>query len=246
MVCTCGTIRRPLGASRSIGTTSTASSPGGTRSATIAGGRRNSSGAARIRASRSSRMPRPAVATVSIAGDAGAIEPLDDLRRRAGQVGLVEDHHRRRPAGLAVLRARPPRRVPTARHRPPAAPGRCGRRPGGSSRRALGPGRPTSSMPAVSMKSTGPRGSSSMGFSTGSVVVPATVGDDGDLLAGSAAFSSDDLPALRRPKRPMCRRKLFGAGCMNLTPGAFREPVQRSGRRFVRPPQATRAENGQR
>ena len=39
-------------------------------------------------------------------------------------------------------------------------------------------------MPAVSMKSTGPRGSSSMGFSTGSVVVPGTVGDDGDLLPG--------------------------------------------------------------
>jgi hypothetical protein len=32
---------------------------------------------------------------------------------------------------------------------------------------------PASSIPAVSMKSTGPSGSSSIGFSTGSVVVPA-------------------------------------------------------------------------
>ena len=39
-------------------------------------------------------------------------------------------------------------------------------------------------MPAVSMNSTGPSGSSSIGFSTGSVVVPAISGDDRDLLPG--------------------------------------------------------------
>ncbi len=37
-------------------------------------------------------------------------------------------------------------------------------------------------MPAVSMKSTGPRGRSSIGFSTGSVVVPAKSRDDRDVL----------------------------------------------------------------
>ena len=40
------------------------------------------------------------------------------------------------------------------------------------------PSAPTSSMPAVSMNSTGPSGSSSIGFSTGSVVVPAKSRDD--------------------------------------------------------------------
>ena len=37
-------------------------------------------------------MPRPAVATVSTRASLGAIELLDDSQRRAGQVGLVEDH----------------------------------------------------------------------------------------------------------------------------------------------------------
>ena len=57
---TCGRISRPLGASRSIGTTSTTSSPGGTRSPRMAGALMKSSGAARISASRRSRMPFPA------------------------------------------------------------------------------------------------------------------------------------------------------------------------------------------
>ena len=64
-------------------------------------------------------------------------------------------------------------------------------------------------MPAVSMNSTGPMGSISMGFSTGSVVVPAT-GETIETCCLVSAFRSDDLPALRRPNRPMWRRKDLG------------------------------------
>ena len=77
------------------------------------------------------------------------------------------------------------------------------------------PSTPTSSIPAVSMKSTGPSGSNSIGFSTGSVVVPAkslTMLTSWRVIA----FSRLDLPTLRRPKMPMCRRMPFGAS-MRLT-----------------------------
>ena len=68
------------------------------------------------------------------------------------------------------------------------------------------PSAPSSSTPAVSTNRTGPSGSSSIGFSTGSVVVPA-VADTIDTCWRVMAFSSDDLPTLRRPKMPMCRRR---------------------------------------
>ena len=64
------------------------------------------------------------------------------------------------------------------------------------------PKAPSSSMPAVSMNSTGPMGSISIGFSTGSVVVPAT-GETIETCCLVSALSSDDLPALRRPNSPM-------------------------------------------
>ena len=57
-------------------------------------------------------------------------------------------------------------------------------------------------MPAVSMNSTGPSGSSSIGFSTGSVVVPA-ISETIETSCRVIAFNSDDFPALRRPNRPM-------------------------------------------
>ena len=75
------------------------------------------------------------------------------------------------------------------------------------------PRAPASSMPAVSMNSTGPSGSSSIGFSTGSVVVPAR-SETIDTSCRVIAFSRDDLPTLRRPNRPMCRRKPLGAPIM--------------------------------
>ena len=102
----------------------------------------------------------------------------------------------------------------------------------------ISPRAPTSSIPAVSMNSTGPIGSSSIGFSTGSVVVPAT-SETIDTSCRVRAFSSDDLPTLRRPNRPMCRRNPLGVeshggscvseGCEE--PGMLVEPrrVTRSG-----------------
>ncbi len=77
------------------------------------------------------------------------------------------------------------------------------------------PSAPSSSMPAVSMNSTGPMGSISIGFSTGSVVVPA-ICETIETCCLVSALSNDDLPALRRPNRPMWRRKDFGVGCIRL------------------------------
>ena len=83
------------------------------------------------------------------------------------------------------------------------------------------PSAPTSSMPAVSMKSTGPIGRSSIGFSTGSVVVPAT-SETIETFCRVSAFSSDDLPTFRRPKMPMCSRKLLGVPRISVV-FSFRE-----------------------
>ena len=77
----------------------------------------------------------------------------------------------------------------------------------------ISPKAPASSMPAVSMNSTGPSGSSSIGFSTGSVVVPAT-SETIETSCRTSAFSSDDLPALRRPNKPMWRRRPLGVACI--------------------------------
>ncbi len=77
---------------------------------------------------------------------------------------------------------------------------------------------PWSSMPAVSIQSTGPSGSNSIGFSTGSVVVPA-ISETIETSCRVIAFNSDDLPALRRPNRPMCRRRPLGAVLIRLSLG---------------------------
>src|SRR5271157_2380538 len=68
-------------------------------------------------------------------------------------------------------------------------------------------------MPAVSIKSTGPSGNSSIGFSAGSVVVPA-MSDTIETFCPVRAFKMLDLPTLRRPKIPMWQRRLFGVFCM--------------------------------
>jgi hypothetical protein len=63
------------------------------------------------------------------------------------------------------------------------------------------------------MNSTGPSGSSSIGFSTGSVVVPGW----SETIATSCrviAFSRLDFPTLRRPNVLMCRRRSRGADCV--------------------------------
>ncbi len=62
----------------------------------------------------------------------------------------------------------------------------------------ISPSSPVSSVPAVSMKITGPNGKNSMGFSTGSVVVPGI-----SLTKATSwpaiALSRLDLPAFLRP-----------------------------------------------
>ncbi len=67
----------------------------------------------------------------------------------------------------------------------------------------LQPSSPTSSIPAVSIMTTGPYGKSSTDFLTGSVVVPGT-----SLTIESCcpirALTSDDLPTFRRPTIAIC------------------------------------------
>ena len=69
----------------------------------------------------------------------------------------------------------------------------------------ISPRVPTSSIPGVSMMTTGPMGRSSMAFCTGSVVVP-LVSETRDKLWPVTAFTTLDFPAFRRPKKPMWTR----------------------------------------
>ena len=71
------------------------------------------------------------------------------------------------------------------------------------------PSAPSSSSPGVSIMTTGPRGSSSMAFSTGTVVVPLT-SDTMARLCPVRALMMLDFPALRLPKMPMCTRSEEG------------------------------------
>ena len=68
---------------------------------------------------------------------------------------------------------------------------------------------PSSSIPGVSMITTGPIGSSSMALLTGSVVVPFT----SDTTASSCPvtlFTILDFPAFLLPKKPICTRSADG------------------------------------
>ena len=64
------------------------------------------------------------------------------------------------------------------------------------------PSSPASSMPGVSTITTGPKGKSSIDLRTGSVVVP-LMRDTTETSCAQTAFTKLDLPALRRPKKPM-------------------------------------------
>ena len=59
------------------------------------------------------------------------------------------------------------------------------------------------------MITTGPRGSSSIAFLTGSVVVPST-SDTTESSCPVIALTRLDLPAFLRPKNPICTRSLLG------------------------------------
>ena len=71
------------------------------------------------------------------------------------------------------------------------------------------PSSPVSSMPAVSIISTGPRGKSSMALKTGSVVVPGTSATTARLCPVRALIKLD-LPALRLPNIPIWTRSPAG------------------------------------
>ena len=60
-------------------------------------------------------------------------------------------------------------------------------------------------MPGVSMMTTGPSGSSSIDFCTGSVVVPFT-SETIESGCPVTALTTLDFPALRLPKNAMCTR----------------------------------------
>ncbi len=71
------------------------------------------------------------------------------------------------------------------------------------------PSSPLSSMPAVSIISTGPKGNSSMAFNTGSVVVPGTSATTASFCPVRALIRLD-LPALRFPNKPIWTRSPAG------------------------------------
>jgi len=71
------------------------------------------------------------------------------------------------------------------------------------------PKAPWSSMPAVSIKTTGPKGNSSIGFFhrvRGRAAMAETI----ETFCPARAFKMLDLPTLRRPKIPIWQRRLFG------------------------------------
>ena len=71
------------------------------------------------------------------------------------------------------------------------------------------PSSPLSSMPAVSIINTGPKGNSSMAFNTGSVVVPGTSATTASFCPVRALIRLD-LPALRFPNKPIWTRSPAG------------------------------------
>ncbi len=74
-----------------------------------------------------------------------------------------------------------------------------------------------------------------MGFSTGSVVVPAT-SDTIETVCRVSAFRSEDLPTLRRPKIPMWSRSPLGVCFMRRPPRVRSAP---RGRERAEPPRGT-------
>ena len=214
MASTCGRISRPLGASLSIGTTRTTSWPGPTRSPRMDGLSMKSGGAESSSACRKSSDPRAAGGRRLDDGEFFARSRSVTSRRpiqSAHQVNFVEHHDELGSCGRPVRAAFLLQTLPSCRLRRRARPVPSGPEPVWFSACVTSPSSPVSSMPAVSMNSTGPSGSSSIGFSTGSVVVPAT-GETIETCWRVIAFSRLDLPTLRRPKKAMCRRRLLGAG----------------------------------
>ena len=241
IVCTWGRIRRPFGASLSIGTTSTTSSPGPTRSPTIRRASKYSAGAAASSAPRSSSMPVPWRAAVQTVGSFSAARRATrpgSGTARSDLLNATMTGTRRASSSARSDSSKEPHEPASATSTPRSVRSRTLR----VLAMRCSPRAPASSTPAVSMNSTGPSGSSSIGFSTGSVVVPGVA----DTIATSCrviALRRLDLPTLRRPKSPMCRRKLRGAlwvtsACQARATRAGRRPRGSSAHRTARPSQS--------
>ena len=82
------------------------------------------------------------------------------------------------------------------------------------------PSSPSSSMPGVSMMTTGPIGSSSIVFRTGSVVVP-FISETSARFCPVTAFTRLDFPALRNPKKPICTRSAAGLSFKLIFPSEY-------------------------
>ena len=195
MVCCWGRIRRPLGAALSMGTTRITRSPGWSRSAMrrrplLSGFR------CAMRSLRASipRFVRAETHTARSARDSGRGQSPSSHLFQTTRQGISMPRMRSSRARSAS--ARPSAASTTSR-------AMSVRR---SSSSALSmrfwPSSPSSSRPGVSTSTTGPRGSSSIAFLTGSVVVP-LVSETTARSWPVRALMRLDLPALRRPKMPM-------------------------------------------
>ena len=198
--CTCGRIRRPLGAPVSIGVTSMTVSPACASSATRGRSGSVRSETSRTSAARNASTPSPVRAFVSTTGTPRACA----ARRSSSVTGRRSVLLRTRTAGVPSSRALASRVLSEGdRVRSDVTTIATSTQSSTASERRTRawPSSPVSSIPAVSMKTTGPIGASSQAFSTGSVVVPAT-SDTMEILCPVRAFARELFPALRLPKRP--------------------------------------------
>ena len=236
IICTWGRISRPFGAWRSMGTISTASPPGGSRSPASEGARRYSSG--QVRSSRSlnacTYRSRPAASRqehsmVSVACARRRSRTASQGAARSVLFTTTMAGSFRRPASSSTRSSNAVQRSgsaisTTTSARSNTAAVRCSRFSESSD---------TSSTPAVSRKTTGPIGSSSIGFSTTSVVVPGT----GEVMATSCPATrlrKLDFPTFVRPKRPICNRRDLGV--VFIPRSGARGPSARPERARDRPP----------
>ncbi|MNI50687.1 hypothetical protein D3C73_1053680 [compost metagenome] len=217
MACCWGRISLPFGAALSTGTTSTATSPGLSRSPTS---RKRCSSWASLSAAALFSAPIP-LPLIVLTGNSRMDEPASS--RKANWL-----HRSSRDGGseviLSILFSTIITLVPAAasfcsssRSKSPAPASASTTRIARSVffrtcrvwRIRCSPSSPVSSRPAVSISTTGPAGSSSMGRYTGSVVVPLT-GETIDTSCPQNALIKLDLPALRRPKTAICARSPRG------------------------------------
>ena len=214
--CACGKINRPLGASMSTGMISSATPPGGTAPPSRSGVCSVPSGMSCPNAALKAFTTRsrcPGAAADSITKGEIAFKRSKNAADGFCTSVLPTTTNRGRPAAFISRNSRSSCSVQTSGSVISTA--TSTRRSAASifSRR-FAPSAESSSTPPVSVKTTGPMGSNSIVFSTGSVVVPAC----GDVMATSwpaTRLRNVDFPTLVRPKRPMWIR--IDLGVLSIT-----------------------------